>query len=362
MKKMLFVLTLAGWTLNANAQVKSPVTCGTRVKHSQPKKLDPTLIAQQRIRMRTLATPPYTLKLFVVIIANDAGTNPATTEEVIHARMQDLVNFYAPHDICFMLSGIEQLNSSDLLSQNVDSEEGELLGHLKPDHITIFVHDEVFDVSRTYGGNAYDIPNFYLSVDGGNLGTAMLLPHEIGHCLGLYHTFEDAFDVENVARSGDCRNCDDAGDLLCDTQADRDLNNGFQTAACTINGSFRDECDDILFMEPTNIMSYWRSGCLDHFTSQQGQRATGFVLSYVPLINATAPDNRTVSGSVNASGSTELFYLAKNVVTFDPTSFVSGGGSQVRASGKAVIVKPGTHFNPSNGSGFAILSVNPYCN
>ena len=32
------------------------------------------------------------------------------------------------------------------------------------------------------------------------------LPHEVGHCFGLYHTDERYFGVENIARSGSCKN------------------------------------------------------------------------------------------------------------------------------------------------------------
>ena len=43
------------------------------------------------------------------------------------------------------------------------------------------------------------------------------LTHQMGHFLGLYHTFETFFGLELV----DGSNCQQAGDLLCDTKADK---------------------------------------------------------------------------------------------------------------------------------------------
>lgn len=43
-----------------------------------------------------------------------------------------------------------------------------------------------------------------------------VLGHEIGHLLGLYHTFETSFDTQNI--EGDT--CEHRGDLICDTPYD----------------------------------------------------------------------------------------------------------------------------------------------
>lgn len=63
--------------------------------------------------------------------------------------------------------------------------------------------------------------------------------HEMGHCLGLYHTFQGG--DENVARSGNCANCTTTGDGLCDTEADPhsdsyDTGNVIDTITCNYFG------------------------------------------------------------------------------------------------------------------------------
>jgi hypothetical protein len=82
--------------------------------------------------------------------------------------------------------------------------------------------------------------------------------HEVGHCLGLLHTFADAGRLlETISGS----NCDHAGDLVCDTRSDpynlreedcyREVNN-FYTGTC------KDSEGNSNYSPPyTNIMSYW---------------------------------------------------------------------------------------------------------
>lgn len=62
------------------------------------------------------------------------------------------------------------------------------------------------------------------SANGTNIFNTLVLAHEIGHCLGLWHTHTTTNGVENIVRTGPTANCLSTGDLLCDTPADPDLN------------------------------------------------------------------------------------------------------------------------------------------
>lgn len=306
----------------------------------------------------------YMLKLFVVIFANNDGSDVAATQADVRRQITNMANFYAPHNICFSLGAIQQVNNTTLNGMDADDEESLLDPYIRTGYITIFVHNSLFDDEGTLNGIAYGIPNYYLSIvgsavaDTNNIST---LAHEMGHCFGLYHTFEDAFGEENVARSGDCKDCEDDGDYLCDTRADRDPISGtFISNDCTYTGSRRDECGSILQMELENIMTYGRRSCRNHFSNGQGGRARSYIVSDTELDDATAGDNVSIFLSFTYDEDYKI-YLAKNTVTFQASNYVATGSAKVSASANAIVVKPGTQFRPTVNSGYAVLRVNPYC-
>ena len=135
-----------------------------------------------------------------------------------------------------------------------------LISYTRPYYLTIFIHTELVDASGDLNGIAYAIPNTYLSVvDDAILSTTntSTLAHEMGHCFGLYHTFEGQFGAENPARTGSCANCDTKGDYLCDTEADRNTSETSISTSCLYTGTLKSSCDQMPFvMEPRNIMTY----------------------------------------------------------------------------------------------------------
>ncbi len=102
-------------------------------------------------------------------------------------------------------------------------------------------------------------------------GFGNLLTHEMGHYLGLYHTFE--------GRNCNNNNCATDGDRVCDTPPDRSTTNSFSctnpdnscgtdTLSNYSNGNFtRDTTDQI-----TNFMDYGNDACHNQFTQGQALR------------------------------------------------------------------------------------------
>ncbi|TFH65472.1 MAG: hypothetical protein E4G91_02345 [Candidatus Zixiibacteriota bacterium] len=96
--------------------------------------------------------------------------------------------------------------------------------------------------------------------------------HEVGHYFDLYHTHETAFGTECPSGS----NCSIAGDLMCDTEADPDLNGHVSAAPDCVYDQYAStpgECDATVYDPPVrNIMSYSRKLCRTDMSAEQNTK------------------------------------------------------------------------------------------
>ncbi|MCA9292530.1 MAG: hypothetical protein KDA20_01810 [Phycisphaerales bacterium] len=90
--------------------------------------------------------------------------------------------------------------------------------------------------------------------------------HEVGHYFDLFHTHETMFGAECPNGS----NCTTAGDLVCDTAADPELNDENVTG-CQYNEILR-LCLSFYHPDPTNMMSFGPETCRMTFSAGQAER------------------------------------------------------------------------------------------
>ncbi|HET9950644.1 MAG TPA: M43 family zinc metalloprotease [Candidatus Eisenbacteria bacterium] len=121
----------------------------------------------------------------------------------------------------------------------------------------------------------------YASLPGGTLspynlgGTAS---HEVGHWVGLYHTFQGGCDGGN---------CSGAGDQVCDTPGEASATSGCPTS--------KDTCPEAGADPVHNYMDYSTDICYTNFTAGQDARADYMMSTYRPLIGSA----RLADGSSN---------------------------------------------------------------
>ena len=287
------------------------------------------------------------VRVYFHVFRNNDGTNAAATLTQVQSEFNQLMANYAPHNICFANMGVDFINNTALNTQeNVDSPAtyAGLSQYFIPGCINIFYHMVLIGA----GGYAYAIPNTYFSVASGNIG-ALSISHEMGHCLGLFHTHETTFGMEFI----DGTNCLILGDRVCDTPADPAAfgpNPCFTAFGCLYTGSCVDLHGQSNYSPPyNNIMSYWASnGCpRTEFTAGQYSRIDNYLSTDFSLLNTQSPSS-LLYGPVTILSGTEI----KSAIFGITTSGIVSLGGTVKASlqGQSIILSSGFLASPSSGS------------
>lgn len=224
-----------------------------------------------------LNTDNLVFKVYIHVINRGNGQDGQSPEDV-EATKSILDEAFNPGGIYFYYDcEIDTINSDDYFASpqfsifNVNSHTDGIDMYLFPD-----------DNSSEPAGNGWanGIVSTAFWVFGNEIEEPMIpltrspvVPHEMGHCLGLYHTFEGFGDndpnTEFCPELVSGTNCGSCGDLVCDTPADAPglLNTTFP--ACVYEGSAEDPAGFPLMPDIGNIMSTYHPSCRDTFTEGQ---------------------------------------------------------------------------------------------
>ena len=151
----------------------------------------------------------------------------------------------------------------------------------------------------------------YASLPGGplapyNLGGTGI--HEVGHWIGLLHTFQDGCGDESAT------GCEVTGDLVCDTPGEADAAFG-----CPID---RDTCPGAGVDPIHNYMDYTDDACYDRFTAGQDARADFMMANYRPAIGSARLAD---AGSTPNAAAKELVEFRAKPNPFNPRTKVEFG-------------------------------------
>jgi len=186
--------------------------------------------------------------------------------------------------IQFVLAGIERVQNDGWFSDSEADEESykKALGKDPNTYLNIYTNDASGYLGYAYfpqdsAGQWWDgIVLDYGSVGGRNNGyfqynQGRTLVHEMGHYLGLYHTFQ-----------GGCTNSYSSGDLIVDTNAEAAPNYGCSPVSTCGNP------DPI-----NNYMDYSEDICMFQFTREQANRAVCSLVNYRPALYSVAAGDTT---------------------------------------------------------------------
>ncbi len=249
----------------------------------------------------------YCINICIHVIKKSDGSGGQTSQE-IQTALDILRNDYKPYNINFVLLCQDEIHSdlyynynSILIfdcSTNPNILETDCNGDGKFDVFSPNANSNAVDIylfanDKLNFGLASNIPGTALVIGGSafntNLASSHILSHEMGHCLGLYHTFHGSAceplscpELVNGSNSASC------GDFVGDTPADPKKFSVDQNT-CTWNGGGRcggastDANNNLYSPNEHLFMAYVPPQCMSYHTSGQVARMFNSIANYSPL-------------------------------------------------------------------------------
>ena len=289
------------------------VRCGTAPTPNDVLSQVQNAIENNKSQRRTSRNMVNVQVAFHVIYASNGAGN--ISNDMIIDQIEVLNDAYAPYDIVFTLVSVDY-TMNDSWYNDMEQYESAYKQQLHVDpvhHLNIYTGNMPGLLGWSYmpyswPENSYmhGVCLLYSCLPGGtaypyNAGDTAT--HEVGHYLGLSHTFLNG--------------CSATNDNVADTPQENDGNNIY-----SCNNT--DTCPNDPGMDPVhNFMTYTDDACLNQFTDGQGARMENMIATYRPglLENPIAPEWIYTTADVvqvPANGSLDL------VFTFDGTDLIGG--------------------------------------
>ena len=243
---------------------------------------------------------PYYIKTYLYFV--EPSNAPNAFEDPFDERAaliwENLRSAYSDHRIFFIpgFGGCNPATTYEVIPSDLLPPSGVLTlrdnGFKHSDGIDMYIFRDDIDNGDAY---AYCIPSTFFYVMGKDAdiefddiySKTQVVSHEMGHSLGLLHTFE--VGPGNSCLDTDGSDCQHKGDLVCDTPPD--------------NGQYNEDGDCIPSSLPpqdySNIMSTFKQEtCKDHFTKGQGARMRRYLKQPVGIIEDVRLQDIVITGSV----------------------------------------------------------------
>ncbi|XXU15349.1 zinc metalloprotease [Sorangium sp. So ce861] len=230
---------------------------------------------RSRVAAGFTAETPVTIPVHFHVINKGTGiSNGDVPNSMIAAQIEVLNNAYATTRFQFELVEVDRTTNATWYTMSLGStaerQAKRTLRKGGPDHLNLYTANLGGGLlgwatfPSNYAANPSDdgVVILYSSLPGGtaapyNLGDTGT--HEVGHWLGLYHTFQ-----------GGCNS--KSGDAVDDTPAERSAAYGCPMGKDTCRGAGLDPV--------TNFMDYTDDSCMNSFTAGQAARMSSFWDTY----------------------------------------------------------------------------------
>ncbi len=217
------------------------------------------------------------INVYFHVVNNGSGLNNGDiSTQMINDQMNVLNAAFGPSGWTFNLVSTDRTTNATWYANCYGTAEGAMKAALRQgtaDDLNVYTCNPsggilgyaTFPSSYTNQPSLDGVVLLYSSLPGGNavpynLGDTGT--HEVGHWMGLYHTFQ-----------GGCVRKDSGGDGVLDTPAEKSAAFGCPTG--------RDSCNRLAGVDPiTNFMDYTDDFCMDRFSAGQDSRMDSMFTTY----------------------------------------------------------------------------------
>lgn len=276
---------------------------------------------------------PYYVRIFVNYVQTEDA--PWTQNVDLYSRTAAIINTlneaYNKHNIYFI--GTDNVCTP---SFQVITAYNFSASNLHPNAIDIFDKGG----SNNFGGWAFSVPSTYCEIsgmlDGLPASQSTIMVHEIGHCLGLSHTFTGLGLGECVENGSNCpdgeSDCFCCGDYVCDTPVNPS-SNIMVNSDCSQSVSPAGVPVEII----RNYMSYTnRMICLDRFTAGQVKRMWAY-LALAPVLQDVRLPSVVYPASMPSGLSGNIVVESGELVINSPLEMLPGSTIRVKQGARLVV-------------------------
>lgn len=301
----------------------------------------------------------YRVRVFFHIVRDGNGGGvfqfPLENIPLCIQRLNSDYRFATTQDVSFDYAGMDYIDQTDFYNiTSYDSFEAQLLFNTQKHSNAIDVY--LLPTESSIAGYANGIPGTALAI-GGNyegivLGSSSLLSHEVGHCLGLFHTFHGGRDEPYNCPEYVGSNTYTCGDYVPDTEADPFRLYDSVVVCAWFNNTQTDPHGRLYMPNTRQIMTDVPAECMSDLTLGQGERVKKHLFAIQDLQDRLTSSIMYVQDQ-NFAGNGEEIVMARDSVIagYNVTSRLNGnvvipsGGNVTFTAGKKVILKPGFKVN-----------------
>lgn len=315
---------------------------------------------QNQIPGGTINVEEYRVRVFFHVIkdGNGLGYGYFPTED-INLCMNRLNSDYNPLRIFFDYAGVDYIHNTDFF--NIDTITSPYVHFL----LNTNSHSNAIDIyllptETSVGGKTNGIPGTALvlggKLDNVVLATSRVLSHEMGHCLGLFHTYhgspsERGYSCKEYVSGNNALTC---GDYILDTPADPfPLYNYINVGYCGWNNwDYYDDFGMYYAPDTRQIMADIPPNCMQILTPEQGHRMRAYLGTIQSLFPLQISSVAYVQNQQFAMNGDEIVRAMDSVVaghhvttgTYGDVVVRSGGDVTFEAS-ERIILKSGFRVN-----------------